>query len=159
MTLTGFQPTTIWPNSPNHWAELGVLICTVHLTECSWHVTYVFQSKSTLYNCLNVKELFARNRCNICSLSDCNETRTHNHLVRKRTLKHLAKLTKLLGRVVSTYLFGAFDCMFLSCHLRISEWIHTLSFPEFQGTTCSKKERYLKFKWMQRDSNPQQLGL
>ena len=25
---------------------------------------------------------------------DCNGTRTHNHLIRKRTLNHLAKLTK-----------------------------------------------------------------
>ena len=27
-------------------------------------------------------------------LSDCNGIRTHNHLVRKRTLNHLAKLAK-----------------------------------------------------------------
>ena len=32
------------------------------LTVCSYHVTYAFQSKSTLYCCLNVKELLARNR-------------------------------------------------------------------------------------------------
>ena len=38
--------------------------------------------------------------------------------------------------VVSAYLYGAFDCMFLSCH--ISEWIHTLELPECQGTLCSK---------------------
>ena len=25
-------------------------------------------------------------------MSDCNQTRTHNHLVHKRTLNHLAKL-------------------------------------------------------------------
>ena len=29
------------------------------------------------------------------SLSDCNWTRTQNHLVRKRTLNHLAKLASL----------------------------------------------------------------
>ena len=29
---------------------------------CSCHVTYTFQSESTLYSCLNVKELLARNR-------------------------------------------------------------------------------------------------
>ena len=46
--------------------------------------------------------------------------RTHNHLVRKRTLNHLAKLVKWLSCVVSTYLYGAFDCMFLSCHVRVS---------------------------------------
>ena len=56
----------------------------------------------------------------------CNWTRTHNHLVHKRTLNPLAKLAKWLGCVVSTYLHGAFECMPLSCHLRVSEWIHAL---------------------------------
>ena len=32
------------------------------LTVCSYHVTYAFQSESTLYSCLNVKDLLARNR-------------------------------------------------------------------------------------------------
>ena len=31
---------------------------------------------------LNVKELLAQNRSDIWSLSDCNEIRTHNHLVK-----------------------------------------------------------------------------
>ena len=44
--------------------------------------------------CLNVKELLARSRCHILSLSDSNVIWTHNHLVHKRTLKHLAKLVK-----------------------------------------------------------------
>ena len=42
---------------------------------------------------LNVKELLAQIRREIWSLSDCNCTRTHNHLVHERTLNHLAKLT------------------------------------------------------------------
>ena len=29
------------------------------------------------------------------NLCDCNETRTHNHLIGKRTLNHLAKLASL----------------------------------------------------------------
>ena len=62
------------------------------LTLCSYHVTYAFQSESTLNTCLNVKELLARSRRVIWSLSDCNWTRTQNHLIRKRTLNHLAKL-------------------------------------------------------------------
>ena len=34
-----------WINFPiNHWAVLWVLICTTHLTVCSYHVTYTFQS-------------------------------------------------------------------------------------------------------------------
>ena len=137
---------------------LWVLISTVHLILCFYHVTYEFESESTLYSCLNIKELLARSRRHIWSLSECNGTRTHNHLVRKRILNHLAKLAKWLSSVVSTYLYGAFDCMFLSCHLRVWEWIRTLQMPECQETPCSKKASYLKIKWLQRDSNPQPLS-
>ena len=42
--------------------------------------------------CLNVKELLAGSRCFIWSLIENNGIRTHNHLVRKWTLNHLAKL-------------------------------------------------------------------
>ena len=58
------------------------------VTVCSCHVTYAFQSESTLYSCLNVKELLVRSRREIWSLSDCNWTRSQNHLVRNRTLSH-----------------------------------------------------------------------
>ena len=34
-------------------------------TVCYYDVTYAFQSESTLYSCLNVKELIARNKRNI----------------------------------------------------------------------------------------------
>ena len=47
--------------------------------------------------CLNVNELLARNRHDIWSLIDSNRIRTHNHLVRKWTLNHLAKLAKWLS--------------------------------------------------------------
>ena len=47
-----------------------VLTCTVHLTGCSYHVTYAFQSESTISSCLNVKELLAQNKHDIWSLSD-----------------------------------------------------------------------------------------
>ena len=43
----------------------------------------------------------------------------------------------------------------LSCHLRFSQWIHTLQLPECQVTPCSKQVRNLKFKLMQLDSSPQ----
>ena len=61
----------------------------IRITVCSYYVTYAFQSESTLCSCLNVKQLLARNRRYIWSLSDWNGTRTHNHFVRKRTLNHL----------------------------------------------------------------------
>ena len=70
----------------------GYLSCMVHLIVCSDHVTYAFQSESTLCSFLNLKELLAWNRREIWSLSDDNWTRTHSHLVRKWTLNHLAKL-------------------------------------------------------------------
>ena len=63
------------------------------VTVCSYHVTYAFQSESSLYSCLNVKRPLAQSRREIWSLSDCNLTRTHNPLVDKGTLNHLTKLT------------------------------------------------------------------
>ena len=86
-------------------------------------------------------------RHKIWSLSDCSKTETHNHLLRKRTLNHLAKLAKRLSCVVSTYLSGAFDSIFLLCHIHVLEWILTLWLPECQGTPCLKQVQNLKFKW------------
>ena len=65
------------------------------MTGCYYHDRYAFQSESKFYSCMNVKELLARNRRNIWSLSDSNGIRTHSHLVRKYTLNHLAKLASL----------------------------------------------------------------
>ena len=135
VTATGFQPTTTyfvdenstnWPNWPNDWAKLCVLIFRMYLTVGSCHVKYALQSESTLSSCLNVKEILARKIRKIWSLSDCNWTRTQNHLVCKRTLNHSAKLTKWLSWVVSIYLYDVSDCIFFSCHVRVSVWIHTL---------------------------------
>ena len=42
-------------------------------TVCSYHATYAFQSESTLYSCLIVKERLAQNRRDIWSLSDCKD--------------------------------------------------------------------------------------
>ena len=64
------------------------------LTVYSYHVTDAFQSESTTYSCLNVKEILAQNKRNIKSLSSSIGTWTYNHLIRKWTLNYLAKLTK-----------------------------------------------------------------
>ena len=111
--------------------------------------TKIYVPVVTLWNLDNAKLKFR---------SDCNWTRTQNHLVLKRTLNHLAKLAKWLSCVLSTYLYGAFECMFLSCDVRVSEWIHTLHLPECQGTPCSKQARNPKVKWLQLDSNPEPLS-
>ena len=73
---------------------------------CYYHVTYLFQSEFTLHSCLNVKELLAWNRRGIWSLSDSNGIRAHNHLVRKRTVNHLARLVWLNGWVFVYKLSG-----------------------------------------------------
>ena len=119
------EHSTIFPNRPNYWTVFWVLICIVDLTVCSCHVAYAFQSESTLYNYLDVKELLAQNRRKFWKLSDCNWTRTRNHLVCKRTMNHLAELTKWFRCVLSTYLHCQFDCMILWSQGRISKWIHT----------------------------------
>ena len=64
--------------------------CLDHINICPYHIMYSYQSEFTFYSCLNVKELLDRNRREIWSLSDCNGTRTHNHLVRKRC-NHLVR--------------------------------------------------------------------
>ena len=95
----------------------------------------------------NVKELLAPNRCDISSLSGSNGIRNQNHLVCTRNWP--AKLAKWLSCV--EYLSVRwFDCMLLSCHVSVSEWIYTLQLPE-----CLKQVRYVKFKRLQRNSKPQ----
>ena len=53
---------------------------------------YEFQSKSTLYSLTECQELLAWSRWHIWSLSESKGIRTHNYLVHKQKLNHLAKL-------------------------------------------------------------------
>ena len=62
---------------------------------------------SRLYSCLNVKELFVKNRRDVWRLSDCNKIWSHKHLFRNWTLKCLAKMADWVICVVSTYLSSA----------------------------------------------------
>ena len=55
-------------------------------------------------------------------LKDSNGIPTHNRLVHKQVLNHLAKLIKQLSCVMSTYLYGVPDYTLSSCHVRASEW-------------------------------------
>ena len=47
-------------NNPNKFLHVNKVESLSFLTVCSYHVTYASQSESTLYICLNVKELLAR---------------------------------------------------------------------------------------------------
>ena len=88
-----------------------------------FHYTSLMLNKIVPYSTLGWPSLDYTTQA---SPSDCNWIRTHNHLIHKWTLNHFAKLTKLLSCIVSTYLYGAFDWMFLSCHGHISEWVHAI---------------------------------
>ena len=68
---------------------------TVELTVYYYDVTYAFQSESTAYSCLNVKELFAQNRHDLWSLSDSIRILTHNHGFHKQKLNHLVLVYEL----------------------------------------------------------------
>ena len=88
--------------------QMYVIIMSRTSSRVNWH--YIA--------CLNVKELLAGSRHHIWSLSDSNEIRTHNHLVRKRTLNYLAKFWPvwLNGWV---FIYELSGCGFESrcCHL------------------------------------------
>ena len=73
------------------------LSCHIRILEWICTLQFKWLQLAALCSCLNVKELRAQSRRHIWSLSDCNGIRTHNHVVRKRTLNHLAKLAKWLN--------------------------------------------------------------
>ena len=75
------------------------LCCFLRVINSNSFFHLAFHSESRLYTCLTVKELLAQKRHDIWSLSDSNGIRTHNHLVRKRTLNHLAKLAKFVYKL------------------------------------------------------------
>ena len=70
---------------------LRELICTVHLTVSHYHVMYEFQSESTF---CSLSEYQGTPCLKQAPYLNSNGIRTHNHLVRKRTLNLLAKLAK-----------------------------------------------------------------
>ena len=67
------------------------------------------------------------------SISDCNWTRTHNHLVRKQTLKHLPKPAKLLSCVV---------ILICAVHLTVCSYHVTHAF---------QSESHSRVAWMSRN--------
>ena len=76
--------------APNHKFITDWMLLSCHLCASEW-----FHSEARKWMSRNVKEVLTRNRRDISSLSCYNGTRIHNHLLRKRTLKHLGKLANL----------------------------------------------------------------
>ena len=119
------------------------LCCEYLFVRCIWLYLIIISRTSFRVNLhsvvrLNVKELLARSRHHIWSLSDCNGIRTHNHLVLKRTLNHLANLAKWLSCVVTnvTACIYCFDLLIL-----------TYSGFTFDNDNFDLRKR-LGFKWI-----------
>ena len=93
----------------------------------TWSQQWKYQSNLWICSKLKIKTQEERDRCHSGALISCEHISNlflmfllltcWLNLVRKRKL-NLAKLAKWFSCVVSTYLYGAFDCMFLPCHLR-----------------------------------------
>ena len=64
---------------------------------CYYDVTYTFQNEFTLYVAWMSRNSLLKTGAISDVLSDCNRSWTCDHLVRKRTLNHLAKLAKWLS--------------------------------------------------------------
>ena len=103
------------------WSVQGKALC--FMIVCSYHVTYPFQGEFTLFSCLNVKELFARNRPDICRLCDYNEIsiilHSHNHLDRKQTRNHWASLAKWLSVCLWTKWVGFSSVAVTLCDIKL----------------------------------------
>ena len=124
---------------------LWALIWTVHLPVCCYHVTYTFQSESTLYSCLNVKEVFARNRRDIWSLSESNGIPTHNHL-RPVWQSGWVFVNKLGGCRLESF------CCHLNCRYRVWFWFNPKlpGFPFLYRLKTSENRRFwdaFKGRW------------
>ena len=130
----------------------------VNMTARHHHVAYEFQSESTLYSCLNVKELLAWNRPHIWNLSDSKGIQTHKHLVRIQILNNLAKLAKWWS--CCEYLSVRCIWLYVSIMSHTSFRMNLHSIVAWMSKApCSKQVPYLTFKWQQQDSNPQPLSL
>ena len=80
------------------------------LTVLYYHVTYEFQSESTLYSLPECQGTPCSKEAPYPSLSDSSVIRTHNHLVRKRTLDHLDHL--FFGKFASIQCLSLLDYYF-----------------------------------------------
>ena len=98
LNVTGYQQICAGLESG---CEVAVHAVVNHFEEDTTH-GFIKIDASNVFNSIN-RTLILHNINIVCPeiatyinncLSDCNWIRTHNHLVRKRTLNHLAKLTK-----------------------------------------------------------------
>ena len=92
------------------------------------------------------QELLARNRCDIWSLSNSNGSQTHNNLVRKRTINHLAKLPVWVNGWVCVYQLSGWRLDSLLSLTKITKDLSTTttstsSFLAFSTVDCTWLEQ------------------
>ena len=151
-----------WLSTKLHWTKTSsaasrngifspFLFCllTLFLTVCYCHVTYAFQSEFTLHSCLNVKKLLARSKPKIWSLSDCNWTRTQNHLALKQPYGWLSIWPNcpnnwaLLGVLICTVHLTVCSCHFT--YVFHSELTLYSLFCELNGAGFESRYSHLAF--------------
>ena len=118
---------------------LWVLICMVHLIVCSYHVTYAFQSESTLFIWMNVKELLARSSREIWSLSDCFEQGVPWYLGKYRVWIHSETHTwhdKNISQIYCTDKYSQYSSIILPVSLNGWVFVYELSGFGFESS-CS----------------------
>ena len=123
---------------------MGCVVSTclcVHLSVCYYRVTYVFQSESILYSCLNVKELLARNRCNIWYLSGSIGIWTHNHLECRSTLKRIRDMITY-SQMHRTDKYSQHSSIIWPVWLNGWVFVYKLGGCGFESCCCHLKSRY-----------------
>ena len=114
----------------NHLTKLAKWLSWVVISEylsvqCIWVYVIIMSRMHFRVNLHSIVAWMSRTpwleQVRIWMLNESNGIRTHSYLVCKETLNYLAKLAKRMRYVVSTYLYGAFECMLLSCYVRGSE--------------------------------------
>ena len=124
---------------------VGLIKLVVYLKICHWILKQVMHT--TGITCLELC-LLCMLVCYVRSVESNFVLGNHNNALRCRMF-----WKDFQSRSTCSVING--DCMLLSCHVRVSDWIHTVEFLECQETACSKQARYLKFKWQQLDPNSQ----
>ena len=124
--------------------ELWVLICMVHLTVCSYHVTYAFLRNSLIKTGVILKIKWLQQDLNPQPLSLKMNTQPFSHT------------DKWLSYVVFTYMYDVFDCVYLLCHMSNCEWIYIFVWKS--GNSLLKTDTVRKVKWLEQDLNPQSVS-
>ena len=124
---------------------------------CHVHI----QSKSTLYNCLNVKELHGRSRCEIWSLSDCNWTQTHKHLVllslERVEREEITHMWRTWG-TPQNFLLAFIDELWKTRKIRILKKLKIIAGDIIILHMCNKNHNHMRYQWLQLDSNSEPLS-